>query len=89
MIVIIVIAIIAIALVIYFIQGKRYEKSINTKVEELGGKIISIERTVVNNGPFFIRGKGMSIYRFEYIIDNEEKEGWAKFGSLLGPEWKM
>lgn len=89
MIVIIVILIIAAALAIYFIQGKSYEKSINSQVESLGGQVISIERTIVDNGPFFIRGKGNSIYRFEYTIDDERKEGWVRFVSLLGPDWKM
>lgn len=42
MIVIIVILIIAAALAIYFIQGKSYEKSINSQVESLGGQVISI-----------------------------------------------
>lgn len=87
--VIIVILIIAAALAIYFIQGKSHEKSINTQVESLGGEVLSIERTILDNGPFFIRGKGRSIYRFEYTINTERKEGWVRFGSLFGPDWKM
>lgn len=87
--VIIVVSVITIAIIIYFIQGESHKNSINTKVEELGGKVVSIERTVFNNGPFFIKGKGKSIYKFEYIMEGERKEGWVTFGSLFGPDWRL
>lgn len=75
--------------VIFFITSASHENSIKDKVESLGGAVISIERTMFDNGPFFIKGKGRSIYRFEYRIDNEIKEGWVRFGGLFGPDWRI
>lgn len=77
------------AIVITFIQKAGYEEDIKSKVEALGGIVISIERTMFDNGPFFIKGKGRSIYRFQYKIGDETKEGWVRFGSLFGPDWRL
>ena len=86
-IVIILFAIFAVA--IFFIQSGSHETSIKSQVESLGGAVLSIERTMFNNGPFFFKGKGGSIYRFEYNIGNETREGWVRFGSLFGPDWRL
>lgn len=86
---IIIILIVVFAVAAFFIQSQSHESSIKSKVESLGGTISSIERTMFNNGPFFIKGKGKSIYRFEYNIGNETKEGWVRFGSLFGPDWRV
>jgi hypothetical protein len=77
------------SIVMFFIKSSRYEESIKNQVQVLGGKVISIEKTMFNNGPFFIKGKGKSIYRFQYTIGNEIKEGWVRFGSLFGPDWRL
>lgn len=77
------------AFVMFFVQRSSHETSIKSQVESLGGTVISCERTMFNNGPFFFRGKGGSIYRFEYNIGNETREGWVRFGSLFGPDWRL
>ena len=73
----------------FFVQSVSHETSIKKKVESICGAVISIERTVFNNGPFFYKGKGRSIYKFTYNIGNEIKEGWVRFGSLFGADWRL
>ena len=86
---VVIVLFVAFAIAIFFILSKSYENSIKSKVEGFGGTLISIERMMFNNGPFFIKGKGKSIYRFEYRIGNETKEGWVRFGSLFRPDWRV
>jgi hypothetical protein len=74
---------------IFFIQNGSHESSIKSQVEALGGTVISIERTMFNNGPFFLKGKGRTIYRFEYNTGGEIKEGWVRFGGLFGADWRL
>jgi hypothetical protein len=34
-------------------------------------------------------GKGKTVYRIEYTIGNNTKEGWVRFGGLFGPDWRL
>ena len=86
-IVIILFAIFAVA--IFFVQSEIHKNSINNQVESIGGVVICIERTMFNNGPFYIKGKGRSIYKFTYNIGDETEEGWVRFGNLFGPDWRL
>jgi uncharacterized membrane protein len=70
-------------------QVKSHEKRITKKVHTIGGEVISIKRKTFSTGPFLAVGKGRTVYRIEYRIGNEIKEGWVKFGSLSGPDWRL
>lgn len=80
---------IILAVIIFIVQGESHKTKITEQVNSMGGEVINIERKTFATGPFIIAGKGKTIYRFEYSIDNEVKEGWVKFGSLFGPDWKL
>ncbi|MBM7615829.1 hypothetical protein [Alkaliphilus hydrothermalis] len=72
-------------------QGKRREKRIHNKIKSMGGKVITIERStfLAGTGPFKVVSKGRVVYRVVYTIDGEEKEGWARFGGILGADWRL
>lgn len=79
------------AIVINSIRSESHQGSINNQIESMGGKVISIERRsfFTGLGPFMVVGKGRVIYRIEYVINDEVKEGWVRFGGLLGPDWRL
>lgn len=89
-IIFIVLVAVVIITVIFLTQGMR-ETKINEKIESMGGKVICIERRnfFTGLGPFMVVGKGRSVYRIEYEIHNQTKEGWVRFGGLLGPDWRL
>jgi hypothetical protein len=64
-------------------MNSSHENSIRSKIESLGGDVINIEKTMFNNGPFFIKGKGCTVYKFEYRIGKEIKTGWVRFGRVI------
>lgn len=74
---------------LFIIQQQNHERKINEYVESLGGYVITIEHKTFATGPFILVGKGRTVYRFEYSIGNQSKEGWVKFGSLFGPDWRL
>jgi len=86
---IIIIFIVCICLYIVSLQGQ--ESKIYNKIESMGGRVISIERRsfFTGLGPFMVVGKGRTVYRIEYDIDGDVKEGWVRFGGLLGPDWRL
>ena len=86
---IVIILFVIFAFLMFLIQSGSHENSIKSQVESLGGTVLTMERTMFNNGPFYIKGKGRSIYKFTYSIGNETKEGWVRFGSLFGPDWRL
>lgn len=85
--VLILILIIPIALIVH----SNRKKTIEDMIISIGGEIISIERRNFFNGigPFYVVGKGRAVYRISYLLDGEEKEGWVRFGSLFGPDWRL
>lgn len=74
-----------------FLQKARYEEKIKEMVATQGGEFISLERRnfIAGLGPFMMVGKGRSVYRFEYRVGTEIREGWVKFGNLFGPDWRL
>ena len=82
---------VALAFFITYIQGQGHESSINSQIESLGGRVISIERRSFFSGlgPFHVVGKGRVVYRIEYEVNGQLMEGWVRFGGLMGPDWRL
>ena len=80
---------IILAIVISTLQGKSHERKITEHIESMGGRVISIEKKLFSTGPFMVVGKGRTVYRIEYRIGNDAKEGWVRFGGLFGPDWRL
>lgn len=76
-------------LVFYFLLTAGHERKIYDKIESLGGTVVSIERRKFRRGPFVFAGKGTVVYWIEYRVNGELREGWVKFGSLFGPDWRL
>jgi len=78
-------------LLIIFIQNNRHKEKIYEKIKSINGTVISIERSGIFSdiGPFMVVGKGRTIYRIEYKVGNEIKEGWVRFGGFFGPDWRL
>lgn len=85
--------IIIIPLVLYlsYVRIQKFEKSIYYEIEAMGGTVISIERRsfFTGIGPFHVVGKNRVIYRILYEINGVVKEGWVRFGGLMGPDWRL
>jgi len=62
------------------------KKELNSLIE-----VINIERRnfFKGIGPFMVVGRGRVVYRIEYRIGDQVKEGWVKFGRLFGPDWRL
>jgi hypothetical protein len=73
------------------IQRASYEGKIDEQIKSMGGEVISVEKRgfFTGLGPFTVVGKGRTVYRIEYQIGNSTKEGWVRFGSILGPDWRL
>lgn len=69
------------------LQRENHESRIQTEVESIGGEVLSIEKRTLSTGPFFIVGR--TVYRIEYKLNGELKEGWVRFGGLMGPDWRL
>ena len=74
---------------LYFLKVSVHKERIKEKVNFLGGNVINIEKRTFRTGPFILIGKGKMVYRIEYRVGDIEKEGWVKFGGLLGPDWRL
>ncbi|WP_026477854.1 hypothetical protein [Alkaliphilus transvaalensis] len=72
-------------------QLEGYQKKIHNHIESIGGKVVSIEKRGMFSGigPFSIVGKNRTIYRILYIKGDRQKEGWVRFGGLMGPDWRL
>lgn len=70
-------------------KNERQKNAIKGQVDLLGGTVITIEKKLFDNGPFPFKGKGRTIYRFEYKVDDRVNVGWVKFGGIFGPDWRM
>jgi hypothetical protein len=85
----VVIIFIILAVAMSVLQGESHERKIKEQIESMGGKVISIEKKLFSIGPFMVVGKGRTVYRIEYSIDNRIIEGWVRFGGLFGPDWRL
>jgi len=86
-----VIGLLIIGTIIELILSGLRKRKIEEKIELMGGEVIDIERRnfFKGIGPFMIAGRGRVIYRIEYYLGGETKEGWVKFGILFGSDWKL
>lgn len=68
-----------------------YKNLLEEEVQSMGGVLLSCRREwgFFMDTPYIIRGSWNVIYFFEYRVDNEDKEGWVKFGIFLGPDWRL
>jgi len=82
--------IVGLGILFHFVRSSSHQTSIEEKVKELGGTIKNVEKcSFFNNiGPFCIVGKGKVVYKIEYKVNDAVKEGWVRFGGLLGPDWR-
>ncbi len=76
---------------IFFMQQSGHEDKINRQILALGGRVVSIEKMGFFDGlgPFIVVGKGRTVYRIEYQVGDEVKEGWVRFGGIMGPDWRL
>lgn len=89
--------VIAVIMLVVFIgafivfQYSRYNRLIHEKIEEMGGNHLNHERRwgFIGIGPYKMVGKGQTVYWFSYEINGHRKEGWVKFGSIFGPDWRL
>jgi hypothetical protein len=84
-----VILFIVLAIAIAILQGQSHERKITEQIESMGGTVINIEKKLFSTGPFMVVGKGRTVYRIEYRVGNDDREGWVRFGGLLGPDWRL
>lgn len=82
---------IIIIIIVRFTRIDNHQDRINSKVNSLGGHLISYEKRdfFTSIGPFIFIGKNQMIYRIEYEVDGIKKEGWVRFGRILAPDWRM
>lgn len=87
----VIVFIIIISIIIYFVRSESHQDSIASKVDSLGGRLISYEKRnfFTGIGPFMVVGKGRMVYKIEYEINGIKKEGWVRFGGITGPVWRM
>jgi len=86
-----VIVIMLVAVAIHYARIGSHKTTIEEKVASLGGTLISYERRnfFSGTGPFMTVGRGRMVYRIEYTVCGRTKEGWVRFGGLMGANWKM
>jgi len=91
MIFVILIILIPLLIYLYFVRIQSYENRIYDEIEALGGKVIDIERRnfFTGIGPFHVVGKNRVVFRIVYEINGVEKEGWVRFGGIMGPDWRL
>jgi hypothetical protein len=80
---------IVLIVVIAVLQNASHDRRINEQIERIGGRVISIEKKLFSTGPFMVVGKGRTVYRIEYRINDSLREGWVRFGGLFGPDWRL
>jgi hypothetical protein len=83
------IVMVIIVIIISFYSDKSHKETIRDEIKYMGGDVINIERCWFGSGPFILKGKGATVYKFEYYLDGKYKIGYVKFGSMLGPKWKL
>lgn len=82
---------IVIGIGIYFLNVVGHDAKIKRQIESLGGRLLSYERRNFFSGigPFHVVGRGRMVYRIDYEVNGVMKEGWVRFGSLFGPDWRL
>lgn len=78
-------------LVVFVMQSTGREDKIEEMIRSIGGEVVNVERRnfFTGIGPFMVVGKGRTVYRIEYRVEGELKEGWVRFGGMLGPDWRL
>lgn len=71
------------------IKNINYKNQILLHIKSLGGEIQHCERAADQTGPFYTKEAEKYIYKFQYKINNELKEGWVRFGTPHGADWKL
>jgi hypothetical protein len=85
----VIILFVSVGIVLLLLQRESHERRIIQKIEAIGGKVINIESKHFDIGPFIVVGKGRTVYRIEYRVENKDWEGWVRFGGLFGPDWRL
>lgn len=86
-----IIVFIGVAIVLYFVRSESHSEKINAYVGSIGGTLIDYETGGLFKGigPFMVIGKGRIIYRVNYRLGGDKKEGWVRFGGFGGPDWRF
>lgn len=71
------------------IENVSFINDISSYIEKLGGEIQHCERALDEEEMFYTQEKERYIYKFQYKINNELKEGWVRFGTPHGADWKL
>lgn len=73
------------------VLNKVRRRKIEEEITSMGGEVMNIERRnfLSGTGPFVLVGRGRAVYKIEYYLGGETKEGWVKFGRIYGPDWKL
>lgn len=71
------------------IENITYKNKIVLYIEAIDGKILFSQKVMDETGPFYQQEKGKYIYKYKYIIGDEVKEGWVRFGNTYGADWKL
>lgn len=76
---------------IYFLRVNSHESSIESQIESIGGRLIGYEKRSIFSGigPFTVVGKGRMVYKIDYEVNGVIKEGWVRFGGIMGPDWRL
>lgn len=72
-----VIPIVIFCLAIVIMEGQSQEKEMRTYFEEKGEVVLDIDQKTFDSGPFFMKGKGVEVYKVELEDGNT---CWVKFG---------
>lgn len=83
------IVIIIIFILISVFSNWSHKDTIRDKIKYMGGEVINIEKCWLGSGTFLLKGKGVTVYKFEYYLEGKYKVGYVKFGSMFGPKWKL
>lgn len=76
-------------IIILLVQSmKSDEADIDRYITGKGGTIISIDNRYINIGPFWVKGKGQSIYKIEYMDKDTRtvREAWMRTG-VFNDDW--
>lgn len=89
--VILIVGVIILGVIFFVFRINWHKNRIEEYIKSMGGEVINIERRnfFTGLGPFMVVGKGRIVYRIEYRLGDETREGWVRFGGLLGPDWKL
>jgi hypothetical protein len=85
------IIVIIICLILVFLlascQDNSNSEKINDKVHSINGEVLDIEsKSMLSNTPFDLYTKEMRVYKFTYLLNDEEKTGWYRTRAF-GEDW--